>query len=139
MNNIAKDVRQAVYTALNALNYNGGNLPVHLVVPDPPVYPYLVLEGVSMDNTSSQVCVEAMCRVTIEAVSAWQAGGGGMNTVDDIETLVCAALDPIASPVMNKHFGSKFVTSSHLKDYDGARVIIRKRIEFEISTEQLTT
>ena len=135
MNSIASDVRTAVFNALSAINYGGGNVPVHLILPDPPVYPYIEISSIEVDNDSTQTTIEAICSVTIEVVTASNVSGIKTNQAEAIEDSVYTAMMGISDQVENLLIITNFERSRMLKEYDGARVIYRKILEYRIETQ----
>jgi len=135
MNSIAKEVRTATYNALSAITWNGAAVPVHLVVPDPPTYPYIEIVDVEVDNDSTQTSIEAICTVRLEAVTAWLAGGGSYGAMEAIEDSISVAMAGLQGQVNNHMIIVNFERSSSLKDYDGARVVLRKIIEYRVETQ----
>jgi len=135
MNSIASDVRTAVFNALSAINYGGGNVPVHLILPDPPVYPYIEISSIEVDNDSTQTTIEAICSVTLEVVTASNVSGIKTNQAEAIEDSVYTAMMGVANQVENLLIITNFERSRMLKEYDGARVIYRKILEYRIETQ----
>ena len=135
MNSIASDVRTAVFNALSAINYGGGNVPVHLILPDPPVYPYIEISSIEVDNDSTQTTIEAICSVTLEVVTASNVSGIKTNQAEAIEDSVYTAMMGISDQVENLLIITNFERSRMLKEYDGARVIYRKILEYRIETQ----
>jgi hypothetical protein len=135
MNSIASDVRTAVFNALSAINYAGGNVPVHLIVPDPPTYPYIEISSIDIDNDSAQGAIEAICSVTLEVVTAASVSGIKAGMAETIEDSVYTAMMAISDQAENLLIISNFERSRLLKEYDGARVIYRKILEYRIETQ----
>ena len=138
MNNIPKEVRKAVYDALNgSITYNSNAVPIYTVVPRTTQYPYIEISDILLENDSAQTEEEGRVTVKLEVVSGFFTDDAGFHVCDDIEEQMTDAMSDLDDQVKNEMIECIFVQSSYLKDYDGAQILIRRLLTYEVLTQQV--